>query len=407
MSGQNPYRKTYEPSFLQKLFLVVTEQLYCFLQLLVNGVPFARSVLHTHLLQSKDERLPGKISDLLDPKTFSRLSGRPVSKVEYSFRLEQHANSTDRAWFKVRYDDQEDDAHVFAKVQAKNVFVRTLMCIFDVYRNEINTYSSLEMPVVTPRVHIAKWTPSRFVLALEDLRHEEVEFTNIWETVVDVPLAQQVLSSLAKIHAKWWNCAPDGCWKKGKRPYMPKLQGILTLYSVDKRCPGLIPPDFFQMFKTALWHFDQIRAFLDRSTPKTMVHGDSHMGNFYIRKDGVVGAFDFQVNSEEHPMRDVTYFLGCSYPEENLARDEKDLIRFYLTQLQQNGVPQDSLPTFEECWLQYRMQSFYTMYAFIFSGGVADLMDAHQTRCGVKRIIAQMQRVDSAGALYDLLDGKI
>ena len=32
-------------------------------------------------------------------------------------------------------------------------------------------------------------------------------------------------------------------------------------------------------------------------------------------------------------MRDVTYFLSCSYPEDDLARDEEMLIEFYLDKL--------------------------------------------------------------------------
>ena len=41
----------------------------------------------------------------------------------------------------------------------------------------------------------------------------------------------------------------------------------------------------------------------------TMINSDPHMGNFFIRKEGTIGTFDFQVLSEEHPIRDVRHSL--------------------------------------------------------------------------------------------------
>ena len=81
---------------------------------------------------------------------------------------------------------------------------------------------------MTPKVYLAKWTPSRFVLVMEDLSsqgtlysimnngsysfflclfvcfNEGVEFPNIWSKNVTKPLAKQVLTTLAKIHATYW-----------------------------------------------------------------------------------------------------------------------------------------------------------------------------------------------------------
>mmetsp|Transcript_19441 Transcript_19441/g.31990 ORF Transcript_19441/g.31990 Transcript_19441/m.31990 type:complete len:477 (-) Transcript_19441:84-1514(-) len=400
-------RNGYDPSLLDKLWIVIAEQLFCLWILFKGSIPFVADIIDINLFQTQGDRLPDNIGGLLDPKLFSKLSGKDVVKVEYSERLEQHANSTDRAWFRVRYKGDKDDSYVFAKVQAKTFVVRAMMSIFDVYRNELHTYSNVQMPVQIPRVHIAKWSRSRFCLAMEDLRKEGATMPNIWETTLDIDKAQKVLSTLAVLHAKFWENPPRGCWNDDSRPYQGKVMGMVTLLNVEKQSPGLIPSDIHTVFMTALWHWDKVRDFYSRCGPKTMVHGDTHLGNFYFTKDGRVGTFDFQVNSEEHFMRDVTYFLCSSYPKERLAQDEKALITYYLSELKRCGVPPGSIPTFEDCWLQYRMQAFYTLYAFVFSGGFSDLMGVRQTRCGVERIVAQMKRVNAAGALYDLLDGKI
>jgi len=398
-------KRYYNPSIPGQVTEVIREQLVCFLYLIIAALPYLWDIIYTSWVQSEESRLPNSVADLLDPKMFSKLSGRNVVKVEYSVRLEQHANSTDRAWFKVQYSDDDEDSFVFAKTQAKNFLVSSLMSMFDVYRNELDTYATVKMPVRTPKVHICKWTKSRFVLAMEDLRHLEVEFPNIWETHVDKSLAKSVLTTIATVHAKFWNNAPSGAWNDKTRPYLPKTQGLITLYNVRRKCPELIPDDIFDLYVTAMWNFDSLRQFYSRPGSKTMVHGDCHMGNFFITKDRQVGTFDFQCRAEEHCMRDVTYFLMSSYPEDTLASDEKELINFYREQLVALGVPH--VPSEDECWLQYRLQSFYTMYAFVFSGGFSDLMDPLQTRYGLKRIVRQMKRVDARGALYDLLDGTI
>lgn len=394
----------YTPHALKMLWILLLDNAYG-LYLCLVGFP---AFFLDWLVRVVRRDMPSCIDELVDVETYSRLSGRVVTKVEYAKQREQHAHSTDRAWLRVRYADESHDTLVFAKCQAKDVFVRALMSVFDVYRNELNAYANIDMPVTTPKVHIAKWTRSRFVLVMEDLSAQGVEFPNIWSKHVDRDLAQQVLSTLAKIHAKFWGKnVPPGVWRDGQRPYFGIGMGFFTLWMVDRRCrPGLIPPAVHKVFEQALWHWVEYRAYQSRAVPLTMCHGDTHMGNFYIKKDGSIGTFDFQVLCEENPLRDVCYFLSSSYDPDELERDEESLIRFYLDRLREYGAPRDEIPTYEQALDMYRMQTFYALYAFVFSGGFASLMDAVQTNCGVGRIVRVMERLDAGKALYEMLDGK-
>ena len=182
--------------------------------------------------------------------------------------------------------------------------------------------------------------------------------------------------------------------------------GMFTLYNVEyfyKK--GLISSDHHDQFMQALWHWNEYREYLSNSHPQTMCHGDTHIGNFWIRNGSEIGMIDFQVLSQENPLRDVAYFLSSSYDPDLLAQDEQELIHFYLNQLKEFGV--EDPPTFDQAWYAYRMQLFYTLYAFVFSGGFANLMDHVQTECGVSRILRVMDRVDSMGAFYEMLDGRV
>jgi len=277
------------------------------------------------------------------------------------------------------------------------------MCMFDVYRNELHAYQKLTFPVPTPFVYCAKWSPSRFILIMEDMNKRGVQFPSLWESKVDKQLAEKVLCSLSKIHAKWWRNPPDGCWNEKTRPYQSLISGFVTLRAVNRKYPKIIPPEVEEIYRLALWNFPALWKYWDRTGPHTMCHGDSHIGNFYIEEDGSVGVLDFQVKSREYPMRDVSYFLGCSYPVENLERDEEYLIKFYLTQLEKNGVPADDIPSYEECYFRYRLQTFYTLYAFAISAGFSDLMDAQLTETVMTRITSLMIRVDAKSALLQFI----
>jgi hypothetical protein len=68
-------------------------------------------------------------------------------------------------------------------------------------------------------------------------------------------------------------------------------------------------------------------------------------------------------------------------PEELTASSEKDLIKFYLSRLTAHlgDAPSDAagaaVPTFDDAWYEYRNQSLYALFAFVFSGGFSNLMD--------------------------------
>jgi len=396
-----PYDEAYTPHPIKLVFILILDALVATWATLVAMPPFIVDVVKNLFAPS----LPNSIRELLNVKTYSRLSGRETDKIEIASQKEQHANSTDRSWLRVHYVGDKQDTLVFAKCQANNFFVRMIMSVFGIYRNELNAYQTIDFPVTTCKKHVAQWSPSRFVLALEDLSSQGCVFPNIWSTHVDVKLAQQVLTSLARIHAKFWNAPPRGVWTDATRPYFGIGMGMYTLFNVERTCKkGLVPPEVHKVVMQAYAHWPQIRAYYSRTQPHTMCHGDPHMGNWFIKPDGSIGAFDFQVLCEEHPMRDVAYFMSSSVDPDILEANEEALIRFYLSKLRELGVK--DAPSFDDCFFMYRMQLFYAFYAFVFSGGFANLMDHVQTDCGVERIVRVMQRVDSASALYEVLDGK-
>jgi len=395
------------PSLARMVWVVLTEQLYSLWLLIAGSIPYIWDLLRTHF-KSPEQRLPQNVLEASTPEAMTRLIGRKVTGVRRSKGMDQHANSTDRDWLVLTTEEGKEEK-VFVKTAAKNAMVRSMLSIFGVYKNELLAYMGLDLPVRTPTVHCAKYTPSRFVIIMEDLSSQGVDFPNIWrEPACTYDKASKVLSTYARLHAHYMEAVPGTVWNDQTRPYFGKVVGLVTLHRFLAQVPGVIPESVLRDYKAALWRWDEVRELWSAASPQTMVHGDSHYGNTYAYESGEVGLIDMQCVAREHPMRDVTYFLASGYPHEDLARDENRLIAHYLSELaeelRKRGNSSLRAPTFAEAWEQYQLQSFYAMYAFVFSGGVGgDLMDSLQGRVGVRRIGIMMERVGAGVALSTAL----
>ena len=88
-------------------------------------------------------------------------------------------------------------------------------------------------------------------------------FPNIWEQHVTPPLAKQVLSTLATLHASKWGAegVPDGCWDAGNRPYKARSMGMFTLWRVNRLYPDLIPQALSEAFMVALWRWNDLQRY--------------------------------------------------------------------------------------------------------------------------------------------------
>lgn len=106
-------------------------------------------------------------------------------------------------------------------------------------------------------------------------------------------------------------------------------------------------------------------------------------------------------------MRDVAYNLSCGYDPDLLAKHERGLIQLYLATLNPLLARRGIEPlTFDDAWFQYRLHVVWAIAAFVISAGASDLMDGRVARPVLERIYRAAQRVDSAGALEEVLAGK-
>ncbi len=126
------------------------------------------------------------------------------------------------------------------------------------------------------------------------------------------------LKWLANFHATFMGRTPTNLWTIG------------TYWHLDTR-----PDELNALQDKKLQQSAQIiDKKLQESAYQTIVHGDAKLANFCFSDDGQsVAAVDFQYVGGGCGMKDVAYFIGSCFYEDDCERFEAELLDFYFAQL--------------------------------------------------------------------------
>jgi hypothetical protein len=165
------------------------------------------------------------------------------------------------------------------------------------------------------------------------------------------------LSELARFHAQTWDSPelqPGGQWG-GLNVMIPPGGGHLGQFLnpedwgryVDMP-RGRAASVYFQdlgFMKDAFVRLERLAARL----PHAVLHGDTHLGNLYVDRDGRPGFFDSQPHRWP-AMEEVAYHLACALDPMDRRHCDRDLVQHYLGELARHGV---SPPSLDEAMQQY------------------------------------------------------
>jgi hypothetical protein len=270
-----------------------------------------------------------------------------------------------------------------------------------------------QVPIRVPRVFAVARDGARFVLLLENLRESPgVElFLNRDMAAGTTPeRARLCLSAFAELHAHfhgWPERQREALLPHALHPnYQPRAAAMnralnaAAIAPALRAAPELFPPDVAALCRRALARYEAMRAYWCRE-PLTLVHGDSHLANFfqYASPTGPrMGMLDFQAVHWSKGIRDVQYFLIHSLEPDVLAAHEDDLIDHYLAEVARFGVVLDR----EETREQYRAFSFQTLMVGVVAVGLGGLTEREETvRTVLRREVAAIRRL----RFGDWLDG--
>lgn len=223
---------------------------------------------------------------------------------------------------------------------------------------------------------------------------------------LDRSQAEQVVATLAALHARYWNAPLQHMfsdWLRDTHGYLQMLNDALDasarILSGFERARAVVVPRVYARrheVYAALVESQRHNAF---SGATTFLHGDVHPGNWYLSRDGRLGLYDWQMCVIGGPARDLAYALTSHLTIEDRREWEGELLECYRDELGARGV--DSPPTSADLFLDYRRQAIYGMFAWLATIGRSPLQPKYQPD---EISLANLERMSQACADLDTLD---
>ena len=209
------------------------------------------------------------------------------------------------------------------------------------YQVETNWYESIrnrDEPLLarTPYCLGTKKVGDQVLLVLEDLDasgfagRRNLANQNEWQACV---------RWLASFHLENMNQSTEGLWKSG------------TYWHLQTRPDELARLDDASLREAAL----AIDQKLKGAKYQTLVHGDAKLANFCFNQKGTeVAAVDFQYIGGGCGMKDLAYFVGSCFRDEEAERIEKEVLDFYFSQIRELNQKLGALISVDELEADWR-----------------------------------------------------
>jgi len=166
-----------------------------------------------------------------------------------------------------------------------------------------------------PECYALKNDKDEVVFVLEDLKEAGFSLTKNRLTWSEF---EACLAWLAKFHASYMGLKPDGLWENG------------SYWHLETRPDELAALDD-QDLKAAAAMIDNK---LNSAQYKCLLHGDAKLANFCFSPEGEVAGLDFQYVGGGCGMKDLAYFVGSVFYEEDCEKLERKILDRYFHYLQ-------------------------------------------------------------------------
>ena len=208
------------------------------------------------------------------------------------------------------------------------------------YQVETNWYESIRNrgePLLarTPHCLGTKKVGDQVLLVLEDL--DASGFAGR-RNLINAQEWQACVHWLASFHLENMNQSTEGLWESG------------TYWHLQTRPDELARLDDSKLREAA----PAIDQKLKGARYQTLVHGDAKLANFcFNQEDNEVAAVDFQYIGGGCGMKDLAYFVGSCFRDEDAEEIEQEVLDFYFSQFRELVENQDfqiSTDEFEADW---------------------------------------------------------
>jgi hypothetical protein len=284
-----------------------------------------------------------------------------VRVIETSHCGDGFASTADRAILGLDYAPGCDSG-LPTRVLLKTMLKRSLIPD-SMYENEVRFYRDIrpELTIEAPRAFASVFDEEtgQFGVLMEDLTLRSARFPNA-TTPVALEEVTGLVHTLAALHAHYWASSRfqrDLRWlptpRSGGMYEIFKGMGLELVRDQvaknDFKAESIRPLNrSVDQLWEALW---KVQDILD-SGPGTLLHGDPHIGNTYLLRDGNGGLLDWQLMVKGRWAHDLTYLLVTALDPDDRRKHERELIATYLDELRRGGVERP--PNENEAWMLYR-----------------------------------------------------
>ena len=264
-----------------------------------------------------------------------------------------------------------------------------------------------ELPIEAPRlVHSADDRASgRSIHLFEDLvATRGASFCN-HRTAISRGEAEQIVDTLAVLHGRFhassrldseldWIATYEAFFRTGEKNGIREGHDRAMIAAAD------VIPAVVLARKEEIWPAAVRALAVHAREPRTLIHSDVHLGNWYVTADGRMGLGDWALVCKGHWSRDVAYALMTTLSVENRRAWERELLRRYLERLREHcGLAID----FATAWQRYRRQAFAALLMWTPTLCHPPTMPDMQPEVMSREMIA---RIAAAIADLDALDEK-
>ena len=324
--------------------------------------------------------------------------GMPPDQIESARIEEVHHGTASRSRLHIAYTDnpkaQPGPTSFFIKSRPPDYASALFGALFRLGGNEVSFYRQIRptLPIPAPRVHYCEGDSKNYAMLLEDLAVKGSDFREL-SSGCSLAQARIIVSTLARLHAHFWQSPRF----QTDLSFVNRLETDRDFRLLDlvrqlavpialKKYAHVLPAEIREVVPHLMRNYGRLEQQWAKE-PRTLLHGDAHLGNMYFQGDQV-GFLDWQVTQLGQGMRDITYFLINSISTELRREHQEDLIRHYLSSLGDLGVTLD----FDTAWRQYRLQSVYAW--------IAGVVTAPSNFQGEEVVVAGLTR--SCKAILDL-----
>ena len=266
---------------------------------------------------------------------------------------------------------------------------RMLVADPHMYVTEVKFYEQIHPTVTCETPEVYAWAldedTSRFAVVIEDLSLRDAVFPTALSGLTTDDVAP-LMSNLARLHAPHW----------GQRDLLqtyPWLETSTTGKSSEwwrDSARDIALFELQQRYKLDALDghpLDRVLGAVARlqvlndAEPRTVIHGDTHIGNCYLLPDGGGGILDWQLMRIGNWGNDVAYTVMTALDVEERRKGEESLLRLYLDELRALGVDP---PGWDEAWTHYRRQMVWGIIAWTVTPTAMysePLLDALIRRC--------------------------